>query len=64
MQQRLMAALMALKSQNEHDGFMAAARTLVTFASNVVAHPTEPKYRRVKAANARCCGRAPPGMAP
>ena len=48
-----MAALMALKSQNDHEGFMAAARTLVTFASNVVAHPTEPKYRRVKTANQR-----------
>ena len=51
--ERLMAALLSLKSQNDPASFLAAARTLVTFISNVAAHPDEPKYRRVKGGNQR-----------
>lgn len=48
-----MAALVSLKSQNDHSSFLIATRTLVTFIANITAHPDDPKYRRVKADNFR-----------
>lgn len=48
-----MGALVKLKAQIDPSSFLAAARTLVTFISNVTAHPDDPKYRRVKGSNQR-----------
>lgn len=39
---RLVAALQTVKANASFDEFCAAARTLLTFVSNVIAHPGEP----------------------
>jgi len=50
---RLVAALQTVKANASFDEFCAAARTLLTFVSNVIAHPDDPKYKRVRASNSR-----------
>eukprot|EP00193_Tetraselmis_chui_P000076 CAMPEP_0177755410 /NCGR_PEP_ID=MMETSP0491_2-20121128/2552_1 /TAXON_ID=63592 /ORGANISM="Tetraselmis chuii, Strain PLY429" /LENGTH=626 /DNA_ID=CAMNT_0019270907 /DNA_START=377 /DNA_END=2257 /DNA_ORIENTATION=- len=50
---RLFAALQTVKANTSFDEFCAAARTLLTFVSNVIAHPSDPKYKRVRGSNAR-----------
>jgi thioredoxin 1 len=53
MQAAISAALMTLRSScgSLHE-FVAATRTLLVFVGNVVTHPGEAKYRRVRLANA------------
>jgi thioredoxin 1 len=53
MQAAISAALMTLRSSCGSLGeFVAATRTLLVFVGNVVTHPGEAKYRRVRLANA------------
>jgi thioredoxin-like negative regulator of GroEL len=49
----LAGALSRVKAGCAHqEEFMAAAQTLLAYVSNVLAHPGEPRFRRVKLANA------------
>jgi len=53
MQAAISAALMTLRASCGSLGeFVAATRTLLVFVGNVVTHPGEAKYRRVRLANA------------
>ena len=53
MQAAIVAALMTLRASCGSLGeFIAATRTLLVFVGNVMAHPGEAKYRRVRLANA------------
>jgi thioredoxin 1 len=53
MQAAISAALITLRSSCGSLGeFVAATRTLLVFVGNVVTHPGEAKYRRVRVANA------------
>ena len=53
MQAAISAALMTLRASCGSLGeFIAATRTLLVFVGNVVTHPGEAKYRRVRLANA------------
>jgi hypothetical protein len=53
MQAAISAALITLRSSCGSLGeFVAATRTLLVFVGNVVTHPGEAKYRRVRLANA------------
>lgn len=47
----LAAALGRVKAGCSFDEFVAAAKTLLTFVGNVIDHPQEEKYRRVKMSN-------------
>eukprot|EP00854_Cymbomonas_tetramitiformis_P004630 gene4630-5671_t len=44
-------ALGALKAACGFDDFVVATRTLLTFIGNVLKHPTDPKFRRVRLSN-------------
>lgn len=44
-------ALGALKSACSFDDFVVATRTLLTFIGNVLKHPADPKFRRVRLSN-------------
>ncbi|PRW57641.1 Thioredoxin chloroplastic [Chlorella sorokiniana] len=48
----LAQALARVKAGCSYDEFVAAAKTLLTFVSNVIDQPGEEKFRRVKASNA------------
>lgn len=48
---RVMAALGALRSHCSEQDFIVAVRTLLTFVRNVVDHPHDPKYQRVRTGN-------------
>lgn len=45
-------ALSQLKAAGSFEDFLASVRTLLTFVANVLAHPGDPKYRRVRTSNA------------
>lgn len=46
-------AMSAMKRAVTPEAFMVAAKTLLAYTANIVDHPNEPKYRRVKASNSR-----------
>ena len=48
----LAAALREVKAGSTPDQFLEASRTLLRFLDNILAHPAEAKYRRVKVNNA------------
>ena len=52
MAQRIAAALGTLRGATNLEELKAAVRALLTFVGNVIAHPSEPRYRRVRMANA------------
>jgi thiol-disulfide isomerase/thioredoxin len=52
MAQRIAAALGTLRGATNLEELKAAVRALLTFVGNVVAHPSEARYRRVRIANA------------
>lgn len=49
--QNVLAALTNLKNNCETADFVVAVRTLLTFVRNVVEHPGQEKYRKVRTAN-------------
>jgi thioredoxin len=48
----LAAALAKVKQGTSPEQFLSAAQTLAIYARNVVDHPNDPKYKRIKASNA------------
>jgi len=63
--QNLVSALAALKQNCSFEDFCTGARTLLTFVSNVLAFPNDPKYKRVRMGNMRfhnSLGRQPGGV--
>ena len=52
MAQRIAAALGTLREATNLEELKAAVRALLTFVGNVIAHPGEARYRRVRMANA------------
>jgi PUB domain len=45
----LAKAMSALKGRVAPAAFQAAAQTLLAYVRNLVAHPEDPRYRRIKA---------------
>lgn len=48
----LATALAKVKASCSYEDFLAAAKALTTYADNVIKHPDDPKYRKVRLANA------------